>query len=97
MCPKDSENAFRFQATPCVQLQPTPCFEFASAFWEDKKPGCESQDHAYRQNRMASSSALRHLASLHIGAPITGLLWTDGKVKAHVDWSEHMGETPVSN
>lgn len=98
LCPPGSDNAFRYQATPCVQVQQTAGFEFVSAFCEDKKPGAESLDHAYRQNRMACSSALRHLDSLNIMAPVFGLLWASGKVKAHVDWCQRdsIDGTPVS-
>ncbi|KAF9822089.1 hypothetical protein IEO21_00083 [Rhodonia placenta] len=32
------ESSFRFQSTPCTKLPENPSFEFASTFWEDKKP-----------------------------------------------------------
>lgn len=35
---------------------------------------------------MACTSVLRHLYSFRIQAPIFGLIWADGRVKAHVDW-----------
>jgi len=42
---------------------------------------------AYRQNRMSTASAVRHLHSLRIAAPIFGLVWATGTVRAHVDWA----------
>lgn len=41
---------------------------------------------AYRQNRMSTAAAVRHLHSLHVQAPVFGLVWSDGIVRAHVDW-----------
>ncbi|KAH9984641.1 mitochondrial carrier domain-containing protein [Russula compacta] len=79
------EESFACQSTPCVQLPRTPGFQFASSFWEDKKPvHCMLED-AYRQNRMATAAAVRHLHSLHVKAPVFGLVWSDGSVRAHVD------------
>ncbi|GBE78248.1 predicted protein [Sparassis crispa] len=80
------ESSFRFQSTPCTKLPDTPGFEFASTFWEDKKPVHHMLDDAYRQNRMATTSAVRQLHSLHVQAPIFGLVWARGTVRAHVDW-----------
>lgn len=81
-------SSFRYQSTPCAQLPDMPGFEFASSFWEDKKPVHALLDDAYRQNRMSTTAAVRHLHSLGIRAPITGLIWADGVVRAHVDWCE---------
>jgi hypothetical protein len=88
-------HSFRHYSTPCAHLPESPGFEFASAFCEDKKI---SQDlgAAYRQNRMAAASALRHLYALHVEAPVFGLLWADGIVRAHVDWCEGSRDAPVS-
>ena len=80
------EESFACQSTPCVQLPRTPGFQFASAFWEDKKPVHSMLEDAYRQNRMATAAAVRHLHSLHVKAPVFGLVWSDGSVRAHVDW-----------
>ena len=41
---------------------------------------------AYRQNRMSTAAAVRHLHSVHVKAPVFGLVWSDGRVRAHVDW-----------
>jgi solute carrier family 25 carnitine/acylcarnitine transporter 20/29 len=79
-------SSFRFQSTPCAQLSDTPGFEFVSSFWEDKKPVHQMLEDAYRQNRMATAASVRHLRSLHIEAPVFGLVWTNGSVRAHVDW-----------
>ncbi|KAG1817800.1 hypothetical protein EV424DRAFT_1324215 [Suillus variegatus] len=81
-------SSFRYQSTPCAQLPDMPGFEFASSFWEDKKPVHALLDDAYRQNRMSTTAAVRHLHSLGIHAPVTGLIWADGVVRAHVDWCE---------
>lgn len=81
-------SSFRYQSTPCAQLPDMPGFEFASSFWEDKKPVHALLDDAYRQNRMSTTAAVRHLHSLGIKSPVTGLIWADGIVRAHVDWSE---------
>jgi hypothetical protein len=88
-------SSFRFQSTPCAQLPDTPGFEVASSFWEDKKPVHQLLEDAYRQNRMATASAVRHLRSLHVKAPIFGLIWANGTVRAHVDWC-NVGKGPVS-
>ncbi|KAF8528309.1 hypothetical protein JB92DRAFT_2864577 [Gautieria morchelliformis] len=80
------EHSFRYQSTPCSQPPETPCFEFASSFWEDKKPAHELLEHAYRQNRMATAAAARMLYSMQIDACVFGLVWADGTVRAHVDW-----------
>jgi hypothetical protein len=79
-------SSFRFQSTPCAQLPDAPGFEFISSFWEDKKPLHHLLEDAYRQNRMSTASAVRHLSSLHIEAPVFGLIWSSGTVRAHVDW-----------
>jgi solute carrier family 25 (mitochondrial carnitine/acylcarnitine transporter), member 20/29 len=89
-------ESFACQSTPCVQLPQTPGFRFASAFWEDKKAVHSLLDDAYRQNRMATAAAVRHLHSLHVKAPVFGLVWSDGSVRAHVDWCvSKEGEPPV--
>jgi len=80
------EHSFRFQSTPCTQPPATASFEFASSFWEDKKPAYEQLDHAYRQNRMSTAAAARMLYSLRISSCVFGLIWADGMVQAHVDW-----------
>lgn len=51
-------------------------------------------DDAYRQNRMATAAAVRHLHSLHVKAPVFGLVWSDGSVRAHVDWCVSQGQEP---
>lgn len=81
-----SESTLRYQSTPCLKLPETACFEFASAFWEDKKPLYHLLDDAYRQNRMATTSAVRQMHSLGVSVPIFGLVWAQGTVRAHVDW-----------
>lgn len=93
------KSSFRFQATPCVQLPVNNAsFEFASSFWEDRKPVHQTIEDAYRQNRMSTTSAARHLHSLRIEAPVFGLLWSNGEVRAHADWwkCEEAGKAPVS-
>ena len=91
-------SSFRYQATPCLQLPDTPGFEFVSSIWEDKKPVHQMLEDAYRQNRMATTSAVRHLNSLHINAPVFGLVWSSGTVRAHVDWcTSDKRKGPVSN
>lgn len=98
----DKASSFRFQSTPCANLPEIPgwhaCylaifantfipgFEFASAFFEDKKPVHQMLEDAYRQNRMSTTSAVRHLHSLGIHVPVFGLVWANGTVRAHVDW-----------
>lgn len=90
------EESFACQSTPCVQLPRTPGFQFASCFWEDKKPTHSMLDDAYRQNRMSTAAAVRHLDSLHVKAPVFGLVWSSGSVRAHVDWCVSKGqESPV--
>jgi solute carrier family 25 (mitochondrial carnitine/acylcarnitine transporter), member 20/29 len=88
------EESFACQSTPCVQLPRTPGFQFVSGFWEDKKPTHGMLEDAYRQNRMSTAAAVRHLHSLHIKAPIFGLIWSDGTVRAHVDWCASEGQEP---
>ncbi|KIJ46532.1 hypothetical protein M422DRAFT_46219 [Sphaerobolus stellatus SS14] len=89
------ENTFRFQATPCSQPPETACFEFVSSIWEDKKPSHELLEHAYRQNRMATASALRMLHSLRIESCIFGLIWAEGTVRAHIDWYASETDAPI--
>jgi len=81
-------SSFRYQSTPCAQLPDAPGFEFISSLWEDKKPVHQLLEDAYRQNRLATASAVRHLHSLGIKAPIFGLVWSNGSVRAHVDWAK---------
>lgn len=81
-------SSFKWQSTLCSKLPARPGFEIASCFWEDKKPEQEVLDVAYRQNRMATTEALRQLHALNIQAPIFGLVWSEGTVRAHVDWWE---------
>lgn len=88
------EESFACQSTPCVQLPRTPGFQFVSAFWEDKKPGHSLLADAYRQNRMSTAAAVRHLHSLHVKAPVFGLVWSDETVRAHVDWCVNKEEEP---
>jgi hypothetical protein len=67
-----------------------------STFWEDKKVVHSLLDDAYRQNRMAAAAAIRHLHSLHVKAPVFGVVWSDGSIRAHVDWCvSKEGEPPV--
>ncbi|KAH9837164.1 uncharacterized protein C8Q71DRAFT_857479 [Rhodofomes roseus] len=80
------ESSFRFQSTPCAKLPDTQGFEFASTYWEDKKH--QYIEDAHRQNRMATASAVRQLHALGINAPVFGLVWAQGTVRAHVDWWE---------
>ncbi|CCM05192.1 uncharacterized protein FIBRA_07401 [Fibroporia radiculosa] len=87
------ESSFRYQATPCTKLPERPTFEFVSAFWEDKKPMHHLLEDAYRQNRMATTSAVRQLHFLRIRAPIFGLVWAQGTVRAHVDWWDSKPDT----
>jgi len=91
----DKGSSFRYQSTPCASLPDSPGFEFASSFWEDKKPVHQMLEDAYRQNRLATTSAVRHLHSLCIKAPVFGLLWANGSVRAHVDWCKAGGKVPV--
>ena len=89
------DASFRYQSTPCSQPPEIACFEFASSFWEDKKPVHELLEHAYRQNRMATAAAARMLYSLQIEACVFGLVWADGTVRAHVDWCSGQRGYPV--
>lgn len=89
--------AFRSQSTPCAHIPDAAGFEFASSFWEDKKPVHHLLEDAYRQNRMATASSVRHLRSLRIQAPVFGLVFAHGTVRAHVDWwKADEGKGPVS-
>ncbi|KAI8981245.1 hypothetical protein BD414DRAFT_419862 [Trametes punicea] len=82
------ESSFRYQSTVCARLPQTRVFEIASTFWEDKKPSQDDLHVAYRQNRMATTAALRQLHALNVRAPVFGMVWAEGKVRAHVDWWE---------
>ncbi|KLO15054.1 hypothetical protein SCHPADRAFT_902769 [Schizopora paradoxa] len=84
-CSHILESGFKYQATPCSQPTEHACFEFSGCVMEDKKNGIDLE-HAYRQNRMATASLVRHLHSLRIRSPVFGLVWADGRVRAHVDW-----------
>jgi len=79
-------SSFRFQSTPCVAPPETPAFQFISSVWEDKKPVHQMLEDAYRQNRMSTAASARHLQSLHVTAPVFGLVWASGTVRAHIDW-----------
>ncbi|KAJ7630784.1 hypothetical protein FB45DRAFT_746831 [Roridomyces roridus] len=80
-------GSFRFQITPCaVAPNEAPAFQFISSSWEDKKPVHHMLADAYQQNRMATTASVRHLHSLNIVAPVFGLVWAKGTVRAHVDW-----------
>ncbi|KAJ8083810.1 carnitine transporter [Marasmius tenuissimus] len=82
----NGSSTFCFQTTICDSLPDRPSFQVASSFWEDKKPVHHSLEDAYRQNRMSSAVALRQLHFLHVQAPVIGLVWCQGIVRAHVDW-----------
>lgn len=71
------------QSTPCEKLPERDGFEFMSSVWEDK---CRSLDPAYRQNRMATATAVRQLAAFGIQLPVFGVLWSEECVRVHVDW-----------
>ena len=88
------EESFACQSTPSVQLPRTPGFQFVSTFWEDKKPVHSMLEDAYRQNRMSTAAAVRHLHSLHVKAPIFGLVWSNETVRAHVDWCVSKEQEP---
>lgn len=90
-------SSFRYQSTPCAQLPDMPGFEFVSSFWEDKKPVHTFPDDAYRQNRIATASAARHLHSLAVKSPVIGLIWANGRVRAHIDWCEVVDGNPVGH
>jgi len=87
-------NSFRKQATPTLKVPDPPCFEFASSIWEDKKPCDDSLDEAYRQNRMATTSLLRQLDCFGVAAPVIGLVWGNGRVRAHIDWAVRDPDDP---
>ena len=84
-CSRILESNFRYQATPCTQPTEHPGFEFSGCVMEDKKHNIDL-GHAYRQNRMATTALARQLYSFSVRAPIFGLIWADGRVRAHVDW-----------
>lgn len=88
-------SSFRYQSTPCAQLPDMPGFQFVSSFWEDKKPVHTFLDDAYRQNRIATASGARHLHSLNVRSPVIGLIWANGRVRAHIDWCEVVDGKPV--
>lgn len=91
------ESSFKWQSTICTRLPDPSQFEIASTFWEDKKPSQKELSVAYRQNRMSTAAGLRQLHTLNIRAPIFGLVWAEGTVRAHVDWWEEDDEgLPVS-
>ncbi|KAF7985320.1 hypothetical protein HWV62_6507 [Athelia sp. TMB] len=90
-----AQSSFRYQSTPCAALPSIPGFEFASAFFEDKKPLHQMLEDAYRQNRMSTASATRQLYALHIDAPVFGLVWSNGTVRAHVDWCKDEHGDPI--
>ncbi|RPD82069.1 hypothetical protein L226DRAFT_556047 [Lentinus tigrinus ALCF2SS1-7] len=79
-------SSFKWQSILSARLDETSKIEVASAFWEDKKPIHHEMDAAYRQNRMATTAALRQLHALNVRAPVFGLVWSEGTVRAHVDW-----------
>ncbi|KAF7339600.1 hypothetical protein MSAN_02174500 [Mycena sanguinolenta] len=79
-------SSFRFQSTPLVAPPEMPAFQFCSSFSEDKKPVHQMLEDAYRPNRMSTTAAARHLHTHHVVAPIFGLVWASGTVRAHVDW-----------
>ncbi|KAH9897982.1 hypothetical protein C8Q73DRAFT_683286 [Cubamyces lactineus] len=87
------ESSFRYQSTLCAKLPDARVFEIAGVFWEDKKPSQDELHTAYRQNRMATTAALRQLHALNVRAPVFGVVWAEGKVRAHVDWWQVKGET----
>lgn len=89
-------SSFRWQSTLCSKLPARPGFEIASCFWEDKKVEHNVSDVAYRQNRMATTAALRQLHALNIQAPIFGLVWAEGTVGAHVEWWQEENDKFVS-
>ena len=90
-------SSFKWQSTICTRLPDPSQFEIASTFWEDKKPSQKELSVAYRQNRMSTAAGLRQLHTLNIRAPIFGLVWAEGTVRAHVDWWEEDDEgLPVS-
>ncbi|KAJ7596876.1 hypothetical protein C8J56DRAFT_882521 [Mycena floridula] len=79
-------SSFSFQITPCETIPSSSGFEFISTVFEDKKPHHSVPDDAYRQNRMATTAAVRHLHSLHVFAPVFGITWLGNSVRSHVDW-----------
>ncbi|TFK83666.1 hypothetical protein K466DRAFT_602670 [Polyporus arcularius HHB13444] len=79
-------SSFKWQSTLSARLADTSKIEVASSFWEDKKPIHHELGAAYRQNRMATTAALRQLYALNVHAPVFGLVWSEGTVRAHVDW-----------
>ncbi|KAI0652292.1 hypothetical protein C8Q79DRAFT_1005504 [Trametes meyenii] len=80
------ESSFRYQSTICARLPDACIFEIASTFWEDKKPSHHELEAAYRQNRMATTAALRQLHALQIEAPVFGIVWAERTVRVHADW-----------
>ncbi|KIK70825.1 hypothetical protein GYMLUDRAFT_149538 [Collybiopsis luxurians FD-317 M1] len=80
------DTSFPYQATIRYSLPDVQAFEFVSSVWEDKKPAHHMPEHAYRQNRISTAAAARHLHSMHVDAPIFGLTWAYGGVRAHIDW-----------
>ncbi|EJD52274.1 hypothetical protein AURDEDRAFT_181770 [Auricularia subglabra TFB-10046 SS5] len=87
---------FRHQATLASTLPDREVFEFASSVWEDKKPDQTHVDNAWRQNRMATAAAARQYHAFQVDAPVIGLVWAEGKVRAHIDWAgEENGHVSV--
>ncbi|KAI0673556.1 hypothetical protein C8Q78DRAFT_633627 [Trametes maxima] len=80
------ESSFRYQSTLCARLPDAYVFEIASTFWEDKKPSHHELEAAYRQNRMATTAALRQLHALDVEAPVFGIVWAERTVRVHADW-----------
>jgi hypothetical protein len=83
---RPEKDLLRTEATPQSNIGDKDQFEFISSCWEDKKTIDEHIESAYRQNRMGCASACRHLSTFKIRLPIFGVIWTQGKVMAHVDW-----------
>ena len=44
-------------------------------------------EHAYRQNRMATTALVRHLQAFKVAVPVFGMIWAEGTVRIHVDWA----------
>lgn len=83
----DDADLFRAQATPAYTVSDQERFEFASSVMEDKKPDQTKIDNAWRQNRMACAAIARHYHAFNVNAPVFGLVWGEGTVRAHVDWA----------
>ncbi|PCH33741.1 hypothetical protein WOLCODRAFT_141782 [Wolfiporia cocos MD-104 SS10] len=81
-----SPSSLQYQCTPCKTLQDEAGFVIASSFMEDKNGHYRGYQDAFRQNRMATTTALRQLHALCIRAPVLGMIWWRDEVRAHVDW-----------